>query len=660
MPSELTVVDPPATPAAEPTPPETRRRRTAALVAAALLAAWLVPVVAYAMHRAWLLPPLLLLGTASLLRGGRTLLDRLLLATMLLLGATTAAGLLVAVWPWGLHPVPVNGTALTVLVLAAVATGRRPRLPRPGWVDLFPVLGTAALVGYLAQPLLRAGDLATRLTLLGRGEDNYRHLALFDVVGRAGGYVFVDPAAAREQIVSALVHYPQGWHLTTALLDGHLTPIGAAARGAGAVEPYLWWTVAGFGLLTLTLLWVAQRIPGPLHPLHRTVLTVVVGALILGTQLPRLLIAGYPTEVLGLTLAVALAGLVIRPLAGTREQLVLLGALLTGIGFSYYLFLPAAVVLALCWFAGHRREALRAWPTLLAVALVTVPLAATTPLLGLLRADHAEALAAPIGRDVTQTWRALLWLGGLVVLALVVQVRRSDRAWRRTLLVMLVGAGFALAIAQASINAGGQPAYYFNKAGHLATALFIVGTAGLVRLLPTPRRDRGLPRRIATTAAATVTGVALAATAVTYCGVTGWHRGILVTDEWTWAQRWVHQHLEQPVRAAVVCAEVDRAYPPVPWATTFILDRGPYRSYLEGLCLSALQGTTAQSEPGVYGMVFLEPDRTREMLRRTPGPVRFVVADPGARRRIEKLLIAEPELHRRVTVEVMLIPEPYR
>ncbi|MEU8300396.1 hypothetical protein AB0C04_24345 [Micromonospora sp. NPDC048909] len=628
-------------------------------MAAALLVAWVVPVAAHLLHRYWLLPPLVLLATASLLRGGRTLLDRLMLATMLLLGATTGAGLLFAVWPWGLHPVPVVGTALTVLVGVALGTRRRPKLPRPGWPDLFCVLGTAAIVGYLAQPLLRAGDLATQLTLLGRGEDNYRHLALFDAIGRAGGYLFVDPAAAREQIVSALVYYPQGWHLVTALLDGHLTGIDDAPGGTHVAGHYLWWCVAGFGLLALTMQWAAQRIPGPLHPLHRTVLTIVVGALILGTQLPRLLIAGYPAEVLGLAFTVALAGLVARPLGGTREQLVLLGALLTGIGFTYYLFLPAAAVLALCWFVGHWREALRVWPTLSVVALATAALASTAPLLGVLRAGQTEALTALIGRDVTQTWRALLWLGGIVVFALAVQVRRTDRAWRRTLLVMLVGILFALAIAQLSINAGGQPAYYFNKAGHLATVLLIVGTVGLVRLLPAPQRGRGLLRRILTTAAATLTAVALAVTAVTVCGVTGWHRSVLLTDEQSWAQRWVHQKLDQPVRAAVVCQEASRRYPPVPWATTLVLDRGPYRSYLEGLCFSALQGTTAQTEHGVYGMVFFEPDRTREMLRRVPGPVRFVVADPGSRRRVEKLLEAEPELRPRVTVEVMIITDPY-
>ncbi|TWH69244.1 hypothetical protein [Micromonospora olivasterospora] len=96
-----------------------------------LAAAWLGPLLAYALGVAAVLPVVVLGLTAALLRGGRTLLDRLVLAGALLLGATCAAGLLFSAWPWGLHPVPVSGTALTVLLGVAAATGRRPRLPRP-------------------------------------------------------------------------------------------------------------------------------------------------------------------------------------------------------------------------------------------------------------------------------------------------------------------------------------------------------------------------------------------------------------------------------------------------------------------------------------------------------------------------------------------------
>ncbi|MBL6280516.1 hypothetical protein JMF97_30725, partial [Micromonospora fiedleri] len=141
--------------------------------------------------------------------------------------------------------------------------------------------------------------------------------------------------------------YPQGWHLLVALLDGHRTPPGGGPAGAAAVEPFLWWNFATFGLLVLVLLWAAQRLPGPLHPLSRLVLTVVVGALVPGSQMPRMLVSGYPTETLGLTLTAVLAVLVARPVGAPRDHFLLLAALLVGIGYTYYPFLPAAVLLVL-------------------------------------------------------------------------------------------------------------------------------------------------------------------------------------------------------------------------------------------------------------------------------------------------------------------------
>ncbi|MEH0827747.1 hypothetical protein [Micromonospora sp. CPCC 205714] len=660
MSSELTVIDPPATTAVEDAHPPTPTRRPwrrLPVVLAALVAAWGVPVVTHALHGDWLLPPLVLLATASILRGGRTLLDRLVLALALLLGATTAGGLIFAVWPWGLRPVPLTGLALTVVVLTAAALGRRPHLPRPGAVDLFPVAGTAALLISFSAPWQRGSDPADQLTILARGEDNWRHLALFDVIGRLGGYAYVDPAAAKDQIISQLLYYPQGWHLATAMLDGFLTPVGTAPRGPAAVDHYAGWIMAGFGFLVLVLLWAAHRISGPIHPLQRTVLTVVVGALILGTQLPRLLVSGYPTEVLGLALTVILAALVGRPLAGTREQVVVLAALLVAIGFTYYLFLPPAAVLVLCWALGHWREALRRWFTVLAVGLVTAPLALVAPLLGVLRAKQTEALAVNGGIEARiEAWRALIWLGGIVGVALLVQVRRADPTWRRWLLVSAVGVALPLGIAQYNTTSGVEPGYYFIKSTHLATALLVVGAAAVVRLLPVPRPARSL-RGVGSIAAGVLTGVVVMVVAVALCGVTGWHPSLLIANERTWTQRWVHQDLHLPSKEAWVCATAQQRYPDLPDTTTILLDRGPYRGYVETLCFDALHGTTARTEAGVYNLDFMEPDRTDQIVRRVSGPIRFITADPRAERRVQRLIRKDPSLRHRVSFVSLTVPE---
>ncbi|WP_327038186.1 hypothetical protein [Micromonospora maris] len=655
MPAEQRTLAPPIVPSLTASPDKPYRRWNLAVLAA-LPAAWLLPLAAVALDARWLLPPLVLIATASLLRGGRTLLDRLLLATILLVCLTTAAGLLFAVWPWGMNPVAVSGTALTALVLTALITGRRPTLPRPAWPDLLPVIGTTGLLWYLAQPLLRAGDLGSRLSILHRGEDYLRHLSLVDVIGRHGGYLFVDPAAVRDDLFSALVHYPQGWHLLVALLDGHRTPPGGGPAGAAAVEPFLWWSFATFGLLVLVLLWAAQRLPGPLHPLSRLVLTVVVGALVLGSQMPRMLVSGYPTETLGLTLTAVLAVLVARPVGAPREHFLLLGALLVGIGYTYYLFLPAAVLLVLGSLLARRREVRRLRGTTLVVGLATATLAPVPILLGVFRANQTESLAATVGPDLTETWLALGGLGAFVVPALLVHaVRRgrADPAWRRWLFALLVSVVLTLAIGQASISVGGQAGYYFNKAGHLTTVLLIIGTAAVVRLLPVPTRGRPLR-----TAVAGLTALTVAAATVWFAGVTGGQRSLLVVTPQSWAQRWVHQDLDRPGRAAAVCEQVLQRYPAADGVTTLILDRRPYQSYLANICVSTLQGTTAQTEAGIYEMVFVEPGRTWQMLHRVPGEIRLVAVTDGARVRTNRILRAVPELADRVSMETMIIDDP--
>ena len=90
-----------------------------------------------------------LVVTAAVIRSGHTLLDRLMVALLLLLGAGITAGLLFTVWPWGLAPVPIAGTAISVLGLFSVFGGRDLRLPRP-------TLSDGAVVGAAPPRLLPA------------------------------------------------------------------------------------------------------------------------------------------------------------------------------------------------------------------------------------------------------------------------------------------------------------------------------------------------------------------------------------------------------------------------------------------------------------------------------------------------------------------------
>ncbi|MET8551969.1 hypothetical protein [Micromonospora zamorensis] len=635
-------------------PPPARPRPGAGVLLAILLACWLVPLAAYAVHAAWLLPPLILLGTASLLRSGRSLLDRLVLALALLAGLTCAAGLLFTVWPWGLHPVPVTGLTLTVLALAAVLSRRAPRLPRPRWSDVVSLAAAAFAAVYLATPYLRADGFGQRLNLAMIGEDNARHPALFDVIGRVGGYLFVDPDAAREQIFSGLIHYPQGWHFITALLDGFQNP-GNAPTGPALMDHYIVWCLATFAMLALVLIWAAHHVAGPLHPLRRLVLVLTVTALILGTELPRLLIAGYPSETLGLSLAAVLIALVVRPLHRLREQLLLVGALLIGIGFSYYLFLLPTGAMVICWLIADRRR-LRTRPgTVATIGVLTAALAPLIAVIGVLVAGQSEALGAPGGAPPVETYTTLLGLGGLVVATVLVRTNLSETTWRRYLVVLTVALLFSASMAAVNLINGTQPAYYFGKTAHLLILVFIAGTAALARLLPVPAQSTASePRRRPITAALPAIGTATLVTLALLMGtgVIGWTGGYFHrsgSDE-TWAREWVNRDRRAITRPASVTAMAAKAYPAIPGTVTLVVDKWGAQSYRESVFLSALQSTTGQTEPGIYFSTFDEPARTAEILRRTPRPLRLIVAGQAAQQAIDGILLADPALREGLTV----------
>ncbi|MEH1166013.1 hypothetical protein V6V47_11580 [Micromonospora sp. CPCC 205539] len=638
-----------------PTPPA-RQRPGIGLLAGVLLACWLVPVAAYAAHAPWLLPPLVLLATASLLRSGRTLLDRVVLALALLAGLTCAAGLLFAVWPWGLHPVPVTGLALTLLTLAAVLSRRAPHLPRPGWPDVASLAAAALAAGYLATPYLRADTFGQRLNLAMVGEDNGRHPALFDAIGRLGGYLFVDPDAAREHVFSGLVYYPQGWHLTTALLDGFLRgPGGNPPTGPALMDHYVLWCLASFGMLLLALVWAAQHVAGPLHPLRRLVLIVAVTALVLGTELPRLIVAGYPSETFGLSLAVILVALIARPLDRLREQLLLIGALLIGVGFSYYLFLFPTGAMVLCWLIADRRKLRTRLGSVAVIALLTAALAPLTALLGVLVAGQSEALAAPGGTPPVETYNTLLGLGAVVVAAILVRTNLGESTWRRYLVALAVALLFSAAMAAANILNGTQPAYYFGKTAHLGIVVLIIGTAALARLLPVPApatdtepRRRPISGALPAVATAALVTVAL----LVGTGLIGWTGGFFHRSRGngTWATDWASRNVRTISRPASVTSVAYRAYPPIPGTTTLVIDKVGLHGYRESIFLSAMQGTSGQTETGIYFTIYDEPARTGEILRRVPRPLRLIVADPAAQKAIDGVLKGDPTLREGLTV----------
>ena len=95
--------------------------------------AWLLPIAADTVHFDLIVPLVMWLAVAMLLRAGHTLLDRLVVAGATLSGLLIACGVLFSFWPWHLNPVATGGFCNTVIASVGVVShhrhGRRPQLP---------------------------------------------------------------------------------------------------------------------------------------------------------------------------------------------------------------------------------------------------------------------------------------------------------------------------------------------------------------------------------------------------------------------------------------------------------------------------------------------------------------------------------------------------
>ncbi|MGY3518303.1 hypothetical protein ACVMYR_18595 [Micromonospora sp. PTRAS2] len=646
-------------PAGPPQPPPGHPARHARRLVGWLVAAWVGPLLAYAAGLAGLLPLVLLGLTAGLLRGGRTLLDRLVLAGALLAGATCAAGLLFSAWPWGLHPVPVAGTALTGLLGIAAATGRRPRLPRPVAADLPPV-GAALLAAVaMAWPYLRAGDLAGRLAYAMTGEDNSRHLATVEGIRAVGGYLFTDPQAAARIAPEPMVWYPQGFHLTAALLDTFLRSSTAPAGPADALDHYLGWSVGAWGLLVLAVTWAAQRLAGPWLDLPRALaLTGAVTAACLGSELARFVVYGYPGESLGLAATVLLVAVTCRPVARTGTQVAVVGALCVTVGFAYLMFLPVVAALVAAWLVRDRRRLRRRPRPLAVVALVAAVLTPLPAVAGLLRTDQVDNVAT--GGGVFPRYDAFLALAGLVGAGLV--AGRRLPVWRRYANALAAASVFAAGFLLYFRALGTDPRYYYGKTLHLLLAVLLVGAGALALLLPAPgrtvpgaRAGGGAGRRAEGQRAGARWAVAVAV--VLACvGAAGLPRGTGLFAQpfgdrvTTWAAAWWSGSLARPGPAALTVRALARP-PAAPGTVTVVVSDRRREGYLVTLFVSTLQGTAGASGPAVYRLPLAEPARSAAVVAAVPGPIRFLAADAAAARVVEDLLAARPELRARVSVE---------
>ncbi|MBD0671020.1 hypothetical protein [Streptomyces sp. CBMA156] len=420
-------------------------------------------------------------AAATLIRSRATAFDRLMVSGGVLIGWTCALSLLAGYWPWGLHPVALAEATAVPLIAILLLQGPRPAGPaqRP-WVrlrrlvptrDLALLLPAAAAVAFTLYPVVRR-NATERLGLIISFEDLARHAALYDTILRVGGLTSLHKSEAAVSVTTGLDTYPQGSHLTLAVITGFLR--GGTTQGPALAQMSLFillsaLTAAG---LAVAVLWAVQRVAGrALRGWRGLALALPTAVYLVVAEVPQLQARGFLSEIFALGLFALLLALAIRPLSRFHEQVVALGALTVGISFGHYLLLPAVGAVVLAWAVMHRRNCFRHWPTVLATAAVTGVLALFPPYSNAKSAGSADVLTlpgsiSPVGRHL------LLPLVVAAFLALLTRSARANRSRRVALASLAAVSLLCYGVMEYQLRTAGTTSYFYEKMIH---QLMVVG-----------------------------------------------------------------------------------------------------------------------------------------------------------------------------------------
>ncbi|MEV8510920.1 hypothetical protein [Dactylosporangium sp. NPDC051484] len=482
------------------------------MVAALIVAAWLIPALCMALGVGWLLPLLIWTATASLIRCGRNILDRLVLALGLLVGLTCAVGLVLSLWPVTLRPVPSSGLALTGLVLAAVLAGRRPEFPTAGlgWPAVAIIGGTLACAGFAVRPFL-GQDFAGRLSILANGGDLARHFTIYDTIRSVGGFLFMHREVPMPNIDAGYESYPQGSHFIYALL-ANVMPQGAD-RGDAVASFGLLITldIGTFVVLCLATLWATRWVAGPLLGdwVALPFLAAICGYLCFGDPI-TLLTRGFPSEMAGWAMLAILVAVVVRPVARVREQIVLVAALVVAISFTYFLFLPFALTAALVWMIGARRQLSQRWIIAGSVVLVAIALAAVSPVVNTVLSPASVGDRLLLPGEISKVSRQLVVFWLLIAIAApVLRWQRRSPIWRTVVVLLMLTTLPAAAMFGYQVLTGrAQQTYYVDKLFHEMLIVTVV-CSGSILLILRPAARAFAARRLITVAYAWMLSIAL-------------------------------------------------------------------------------------------------------------------------------------------------------
>ncbi|MBN1174331.1 MAG: hypothetical protein JXA67_19330 [Micromonosporaceae bacterium] len=579
-----------------------------------------------------------MIATASVLRGGRTIVDRIVLAAALLFGIAVVGALLLAVWPWGLHPVPIAGSALTGLIIIATAFRRRPVLPRFCLHDAISLGAATCAAAFLAWPLLRSSE-TRRLAVVVTGEDFGRHITLFDAIQSTGGYLFQNWDTARAHVYEGMIAYPSGSHMVNAILDSfYRSSATELSRPFDACDHYLGFVIMNYTFMILAMAWSASWIAGGYLTLARAVpLIAFVTATGLSGEYLKLLLSGYPSEMMGIALATILFALLCRPLVRTNQQMVLVLSLIVAIGFTYYLFLLPASMAALGWIVIRRHRFRGHWPQTVIIGSCAAALAFFPLILGLTIADQAAALWTM--HNVGPSFDYLIASACVVAVGLLTARGLGSRIWRTYLwclsscLVLSIGLMAVIGFTKGHPGDG----YYTGKSFHLVLAVLVIGTGSLT-LLHIPPGFRRWSVSTRSLIQAVIITIAIA-------GIFGFIRGdspyrplgrTPLAKTW-----WTNEHRNMKIAQSVMY--LARVYPPT--MPTLVVSDQPYPAYCTTLFLSVVQRTAGQVAPALMVPLPLgTPGRLEASMLAAGRPIRIVAESPTAYQEAVEAKLKHPEL----------------
>ncbi|KOU26029.1 hypothetical protein ADK52_10420 [Streptomyces sp. WM6372] len=445
---------------------------------------WALPLLLHALRLDLVLIPVLVLATASLIRVGGGLLDRLVIAAFLLSGAVMGFGLLFSVWPWGLAPVPGAGLLLTVLSVSGWLARRRPRIPlRLRGSDAI-VLGTVAVVWRYFHHPLAGKSAADRLASFVTSEDRLGHFSYFDGIHQVGGYAFLHQDAAKAYMMTpAEAVYPQGSHFLLAWTD---VLVKSSTDGGSALDMthrYLLYVIAAYALFCGALVWAARWIGGPrLRGWRAAAVCATVAAVMMSGSMAQLVDRGFDSETIGLLfLAIALA-LLVRPAMGRAEFVLVAVAALVSVTFVYNLYgvlvgitLAAVLIVHRRRFARHRLLVLGA----LAAGTLIAGLPSVFSVLTKLDVAKTSNLAGPM---VIPDRPVFIGCGLLALVVATLPVNRRTGTGQMVLALVLSATAVIGVFGAWQKHTIGYYSYYFEKltAAGLVVALISLGLAGLV------------------------------------------------------------------------------------------------------------------------------------------------------------------------------------